>query len=71
MSSSLEEKMRVDKLNDVSALTDACRSAFVRAKTAPSASQQQVCETLRRMGLSVEDEARCPTSGSAAKQPKF
>jgi len=63
VSCSLEEKMRVDKLNDVPALTDACRSAFVRAKTAPSASQQQVSETLRRMGLSVEDEVRCPTSG--------
>jgi len=63
VSCSLEEKMRVDKLNDVPALTDACRSSFVRAKAAPSASQQQVSETLRGMGLSVEDEVRCPTSG--------
>jgi hypothetical protein len=50
-------------LNDVPALPDACRLAFVRAETAPSASQRQVSETLVRMGLSVQDEARCPTSG--------
>jgi len=63
VSCSLEEKMRVDTLNDVRALADECRSAFVLAKTAPSASQQEVSKTLRRMGLSVEDEVGCATSG--------
>jgi hypothetical protein len=29
----------------------------------PSASQQQVSDTLRGMGLSVKDEFRCPKSG--------
>ena len=63
----VEEKLGVEwyrqVLNDVPALPDACRLAFVRAETAPSASQRQVSETLVRMGLSVQDEARCPTSG--------
>ena len=63
----VQEKLGVEwyreVLNDVPALPDACRLAFVRAETAPSASQRQVSETLVRMGLSVQDEARCPTSG--------
>jgi len=37
--------------------------AFEGAQTNPSATQQQVSETLRQMGLSVEDEVRCPKSG--------
>jgi hypothetical protein len=37
--------------------------AFEGAQTNPSATQQQVSETLRHMGLSVEDEVRCPKSG--------
>ena len=48
---------------DVRSLTDACREAFVGTPVAPSAAQQQVSETLRHMGLSVEDEVRCPKSG--------
>ena len=40
-----------------------CRSAFEDAQANPSASQQQVGKTLRDMGLSVEDEVRCPKSG--------
>ena len=36
-------------------LKKACPWAFESTKTAPSATQQQVSETLRRMGLSVED----------------
>jgi hypothetical protein len=63
----VQEKLGVEwyrqVLNDVPALPDACRLAFDRAETAPSASQRQVSETLVRMGLSVEDEACCPTSG--------
>ena len=39
--------------------------AFEGSKTAPSATQQQVSETLCQMGLSVEDEVRCPKSGYA------
>ena len=40
-----------------------CRSAFLGHRTTPSASQQQVSDTLRGMGLTVEDEFRCPVSG--------
>jgi len=50
-------------LNDMWALQEKCREAFECTKLAPSAMQQQVSETLRHMGLSVEDEVRCPKSG--------
>ena len=40
-----------------------CRAAFVGGTTQSSRSQTEVSQTLRGMGLSVEDEARCPTSG--------
>ena len=40
-----------------------CQAAFIGAPVHPSASQQQVSDTLRGMGLSVEDEFRCPKSG--------
>jgi len=53
----------MEAINDMRALKETCREAFVRAKAAPSATQQQVSETLRRMGMSVEDEVRCPKSG--------
>ena len=53
----------METVNDMRALKEACREAFECAKSAPSATQQQVSETLRRLGLSVEDEARCPKSG--------
>jgi hypothetical protein len=45
------------------ALKETCREAFEGEQIRPSASQQQVSETLRHMGLSVEDEVRCPKSG--------
>jgi hypothetical protein len=45
------------------ALKEICREAFECRKSSPSASQQQAIETLRHMGLSVEDEVRCPKSG--------
>jgi hypothetical protein len=51
------------RVNDVLCSKDACREAFEGAPTAASATQQQVSETLRHMGLSVEDEVRCPKSG--------
>jgi hypothetical protein len=37
-------------------LGPACKVAFLAAPAQPSASQQQVSDTLRGMGLSVEDE---------------
>ena len=40
-----------------------CQAAFIGVPVHPSASQQQVRDTLRGMGLSVEDEFRCPNSG--------
>jgi len=60
---SVEPKLGVEAINDMQFLKETCRSAFVGASTAPSATQQQVSETLRRIGLSVEDEVRCPKSG--------
>jgi hypothetical protein len=59
----LEGKQRVEAINDMQSLTDACRQAFFGAPLDPSATQQQVSETLRHIGLSVEDEVRCPKSG--------
>jgi hypothetical protein len=44
-------------------LGPSCQAAFIRGPVHPSASQQQVSDTLRGMGLSVEDEFRCPKSG--------
>jgi hypothetical protein len=40
-----------------------CEAAFIGVPVHPSASQQQVSDTLRDMGLSVQDEFRCPKSG--------
>ncbi len=53
----------MEVINDMQSLKETCRSAFVGAPAAPSATQQQVSETLRHMGLSVKDEDRCPKSG--------
>jgi hypothetical protein len=39
-----------------------CQAAFIGVPVLPSASQQQLSDTLRDMGLSVEDEFRCPKS---------
>jgi hypothetical protein len=44
-------------------LGPSCKAAFIGVPVHPSASQQQVSDTLRGMGLSVEDEFRCPKSG--------
>jgi hypothetical protein len=44
-------------------LGPSCQAAFIGVPVYPSASQQQVSDTLRGMGLSVEDEFRCPKSG--------
>jgi hypothetical protein len=40
-----------------------CQAAFIGVPVHPSANQQQVSDTLRGMGLSVEDEFQCPKSG--------
>jgi hypothetical protein len=45
------------------ALKEKCRAAFIGRPVQPSASQQPVSDTLRDMGLSVDDEFRCPKSG--------
>ena len=45
------------------ALKAKCRAAFIGGPVQPSASQQRVSDALRDMGLSVEDEFRCPKSG--------
>jgi hypothetical protein len=62
---SVEPRLRMQAVNDLWALKETGREAFECAtlKSAPSATQQQVSETLRQMGLSVEDEARCSKSG--------
>ena len=59
----VEPRLRLEAINDMWALKETCRQAFESTKTVPSAMQQQVSETLRRMGMSVEDEVRCPKSG--------
>jgi hypothetical protein len=43
-------------------LGPACKASFLSAPANPSVSQQQVSDTLRDIGLSVEDEFRCPKS---------
>jgi hypothetical protein len=59
----LEPRLRVEAINNMRSLKAACRSAFECRETVPSATQQQVSETLRILGLSVELEVRCPKSG--------
>jgi hypothetical protein len=44
-------------------LGPSCKAAFFGQPVYPSVTQQQVSDTLRGMGLSVEDEFRCPKSG--------
>ena len=59
---SVEPRLRMEAINDMGALKETCREAFECTKTDQSVTQQQVSETLRHMGLSVEDEVRCPKS---------
>ena len=63
VSCSVEPGLRMEAVNDMWALKETCLEAFVCAKAASSGTQQQVSETLRHMGMSVEDEVRCPKSG--------
>jgi hypothetical protein len=60
---SMEPRFGVEAIKEMQSLKEACRSAFETSATSPSATQQQVSETLRHMGLWVEDEVRCPKSG--------
>ena len=60
---SVEPRLRVEAINDMWSLKETCREAFECAKSVPSVTQRQVSETLRHMGLTVEDEARCLSSG--------
>lgn len=60
---SVEPSFRVEAINGMGYLKEASRAAFEGSLTAPSSSQQQVRETVRHMGLSVDDEVRCPKSG--------
>jgi hypothetical protein len=63
----IEESLGLQLLASIYALKadfgPACKAAFLAAPAQPSASQQQVSDTLRGMGLSVEDEFQCPKSG--------
>jgi hypothetical protein len=59
----VDTRLVVEAIKDMQSLEDTCRLALEGAQTAPSATQLQVSETLRHMGLSVEDEVRCPRSG--------
>jgi len=58
----VEARLVVEAIKDMQSVKDTCRLAFEGAQTTPSATQQQVSETLRQMVLSVEDEVRCPKS---------
>jgi hypothetical protein len=59
----VEPRLGEEAINDMQSLKEACQSAFEGTKPAQSATQQEVSKTLRQLGLSVEDEARCPKSG--------
>jgi hypothetical protein len=52
---SVEPGLRVEAIRDMQSLKE----------TSPSVTHKQLSETLRHMGLSVEDEVRCPKSGYA------
>jgi hypothetical protein len=63
----LEEGVRARMPGSFATLKDklgpACKAAFVAQCTKASASQEQVSDALRGMGLWVEDEFRCTKSG--------
>jgi hypothetical protein len=60
---SVETRLGVEAINGMQSLKATCRSVLQGAQTNPSAAQEQVSKPQRDMGLSVEDEVRCPTSG--------
>jgi hypothetical protein len=67
MSCDMIEGLHADLSASVQTLKEklgpSCQAAFIGMPVHPSASQQQVSDTLRGMGLSVKDEFRCPKSG--------
>ena len=64
LSCSVETRLVVEAIKYMRFVKETCCLAFEgkQTKSSPSATQQQVSETLR-LGLSVEDEVRCPRSG--------
>ena len=67
MSCDMIEGLHVDLSVSIQTLKEklgpSCQAAIIGMIVHPSASQQQVSDTLRDMSLSVEDEFRCPKSG--------
>jgi hypothetical protein len=63
LSCSVETRLVVEEIKDMQSLKDTCRVAFEGAQTNPSATQQRVSETMRHMGLLVEDELSLPKVG--------
>jgi len=67
------EDLHVDLSVSVQTLKEkvgpSCQAAFIGVPVHLSASQQQVSDTLLGMGLSVEDEFRCPKSGYSIDMP--
>ncbi len=63
----IEESLGLRLLDSIYALKvdlgPACKEVFHAAHAQPSTNQQQVSDTLRGMGLWVEDEFQCPKSG--------
>ncbi len=68
VSCSVEPRLNMEAINDMWALKKTCREAFECCKTAPSVTQQQVSETLRQIGMSVEDEVPCPNGTSSERE---
>ncbi len=63
MQEALDLGMPVSVLALKDKLGPSCKAAFIGHPIKESATQQQVSDILRGMGLSVEDEFRCPKSG--------
>ena len=60
---SMEPGLGFEAIKDLQSLKETCRAAFEGTQTNTSETHKQVSETLRHMGMSVEDEVRCPKSG--------
>jgi hypothetical protein len=65
MQEALDSGMPVSVLALKDKLGPSCKAAFIGQPIKESATQQQVSDILRGMGLSVDDEFRCPKSGYA------
>jgi len=60
---SVETRLGLEAINVMHSFKETCRLALEGQLIASSAAQKQVSETLHHMGLSVQEEIRCPTSG--------